>query len=61
MKRTLTLKSEHLSELTSAELSGVVGGATQLCPSEMLANCRTFDWIISFCGCLTNYCSIDVC
>lgn len=27
MKRTLTLKREHLAELTAAELSGVAGAA----------------------------------
>lgn len=29
-KRTLSLKRDELSELTSDELSGVVGGVTQL-------------------------------
>ena len=34
MKRTLSLKAEALTELTSGELSGVVGGNTPDCASR---------------------------
>ena len=32
--RRLVLKQERLSELTSAELAGVAGGNTNICPSN---------------------------
>ncbi len=60
-RRTLTLRAEYLSALTTDELRDVNGGATPLCVSEMLAACRTLDWVITLCGYLTEYCSIDVC
>ena len=56
MKRTLTLKKENLAELTSGELRSVNGAevqATPLCVSDLF---------LSVCnGCLTRYCSIQVC
>lgn len=38
MTRSLTLKSETLTELTPADLAGVVGGVppTRLCPTAQL-------------------------
>ena len=38
MKRSLTLKSESLSELTPADLAAVAGGVppTRLCPTAQL-------------------------
>ena len=62
MVRKLALKKEHLAELSSDDLKDVVGGASGLpCASEKLAACQISREIISACGCLTNYCSIDVC
>ncbi len=58
MKRTLTLKKEHLAELTSDELRAVNGAEIQATP---LCLTKVSDLFISVCGCLTNYCSIDVC
>jgi hypothetical protein len=37
--RRLTLKSESLTALTSDELTGVAGGATQLCPTYQATLC----------------------
>lgn len=62
MKRTLRLKSETLADLSSAELRAVQGGewSTPNCLSDKF-NCRVSDMIMSLCGCLTSYCSIEVC
>ncbi len=65
MQRTLSLKTERLAELTPAELTAVAGGEISglVCKlSDAVAACQQpSDWIMSLCGCLTNYCSIDVC
>ncbi|HEV2890024.1 MAG TPA: hypothetical protein VGX28_06575 [Frankiaceae bacterium] len=37
--RRLTLRSESLAELSADELSGVAGGATQLCPTHQATLC----------------------
>ncbi len=60
MKRTLTLKTERLAELTADELAGVAGAdaSGQTCVAAL---CRPSDVAISLCGCLTHYCSIDIC
>lgn len=63
-RRTLTLKSERLTELSSAELAGVAGGTSEracVVSEHNLTTCRISDQVISLCGCLTGYCSIDVC
>ena len=63
MKRTLTLRTERLTDLTAADLAAVAGGEVSglLCKySDRLANCPS-DMVMSLCGCLTSYCSIDVC
>lgn len=61
-RRTLVLKSERLAELGHGELGAVVGAAaTQLCLSELVNHCYSTDYIQTLCGCLTSYCSIDVC
>lgn len=39
MKRTLTLKSEALSDLTSAELTDVVGAAAAVLPTTPVDEC----------------------
>lgn len=39
MKRTLTLTSESLTELTSEQMSVVVGGAQEAPPTLRLAEC----------------------
>lgn len=43
MKRRLTLKSEHLSELTAGELTAVLGGAlpTKDCERPTIDRCLT--------------------
>ncbi len=38
--RRLTLRSESLADLTDDELSGIAGGATQLCPTEQATLCH---------------------
>lgn len=38
--RRLTLKSETLSDLTAAELAGVAGGATAICPTNQATLCH---------------------
>ena len=38
--RRLTLKSESLTDLTADELSGIAGGATQLCPTNQPTLCH---------------------
>ncbi len=38
--RRLTLKSEALTALTADELTGVAGGATQLCPTRQATLCH---------------------
>lgn len=62
MKRALTLRKEHLAELTSADLRDVAGAerATMPCVTgpDTCAVSRAF---LSLCGCLSDYCSIDVC
>lgn len=60
--RTLRLRTERLADLTTDELSGVNGGipATPLCVTTA-ALCRLSDVALSLCGCLTQYCSINVC
>jgi hypothetical protein len=62
-ERKLRLSTERLTELTPDELRGVAGGdplSNRVCATG--ANtCGVSDWFISMCGCLTNYCSIDVC
>ena len=62
IRRTLTLRAERLTELGTAELADVVGGAaTKLCLSEMVDNCYSSDYIQTLCGCLTQYCSVNAC
>ena len=34
MRRTLVLKKETVSELTTTELAGIAGGNTNICPSN---------------------------
>lgn len=65
MKRTLTLKKESLSTLTEDELGDVAGGQaatlkTCIALTEW-SRCGLSDFAMSLCGCLTSYCSIDVC
>lgn len=63
-RRTLTLKSERLSELSNDELTAVAGGISKLAcivSEGNLTTCRISDQAISLCGCFTGYCSIDVC
>lgn len=60
-RRTLVLRGERLSELTTEELQAVAGGeVSKLACISVHVNCVS-DMVISLCGCLTNYCSIDVC
>ncbi len=63
MKRTLALKAEHLTELSSDDLVGVAGGDASgvTCVTRVAAVCQPSDYFISLCGCFTHYCSIDVC
>lgn len=58
MKRTLSLKTERLVELTSAELVDVAGAQnTPLCVTEHTI-CRPSDVVVSVCRCLeTSNCS----
>ncbi|HVF04310.1 MAG TPA: hypothetical protein VNA20_05685 [Frankiaceae bacterium] len=52
MKRTLTLRTERLAELTNDELTGVVGGAnTKSCP-DYTYYCATG---YAICGDLPGY------
>ena len=63
MKRTLHLKKERLVELSTDELRDVAGAelqATPLCPTN-IELCNVSRWAESLCGCLTSYCSIDIC
>ncbi|HEX8001429.1 MAG TPA: hypothetical protein VF519_01900 [Mycobacteriales bacterium] len=63
MTRSLVLRKETLSTLTSDELAGVNGAdvqATPLCVTGA-ALCRLSDQAISLCGCLTSYCSVNSC
>ncbi|HVF03441.1 MAG TPA: hypothetical protein VNA20_01245 [Frankiaceae bacterium] len=63
-RRTLTLRTERLTELAGDDLRAVHGGEVSklACPSEYVNTCtapsRQF---VSLCGCFTDYCSIDVC
>ena len=43
MRRTLVLKKETVSELTTTELAGVAGGNTNLCPSHTCA----YSWYLT--------------
>lgn len=62
VRRTLALRTERLSELGTAELAEVVGGAaTKLCLSELVDNCYSSDYVATICGCLTGYCSVNAC
>lgn len=63
MQRTLTLKAERLTDLTSAELAVVAGGdASQLqCVSQMFALCDDPSRLNTLCHCFTGMCSIDIC
>ena len=61
MKRRLHLQRESLTQLTAGEMLAVNGAeATMPCVTgpDTCAVSRAF---ISLCGCLTDYCSIDVC
>ena len=58
--RTLVLRREVLAEFSCDELRAVAGGADSgwTC---VVTLCRFSEVAISACGCLTDYCSIDVC
>ena len=59
VRRTLTLRRELLTELTPDELGAVPGAGTgKVC---VTGPCDVSVIVGSLCGCLTNYCSIDVC
>lgn len=62
-RRTLTLKSERLTELTGDELTGVVGGISKLAcvVSEGNPTRCVSDQVLSMCGCFSEYCSIEYC
>ena len=61
MKRKLTLRTERLANLTTDELHDVVGAQnTPVCMTDTVV-CRVSDLAKSLCGCLTGYCSVDVC
>lgn len=56
MKRTLTLRGEHLAELSTAELTDVVGGAaTKSCP-DYTYYCITG---YAICGDLPTYTAVN--
>lgn len=61
--RKLTLKTERLAELGADDLRDVVGAdaSAAACATKVAAACKLSDQVISLCGCLTGYCSIDVC
>lgn len=40
MRRTLSLKRESLTDLSSTELSGVAAGASHLCPTNQATLCH---------------------
>lgn len=64
MKRTLSLKAERLTDLTADELTAAVAGAeiSGLACKLSVAGCQPVSQVVmSACGCLTSYCSIDVC
>ena len=65
MQRTLSLKAEHLTDLTADELAAAVAGAeVSGLPCKLsVAGCGqpVSQVVMSACGCLTSYCSIDVC
>lgn len=62
MTRSLVLRREALTALTSDELHAVAGAelATMPCVTGP-DTCAVSRRVISLCGCLTEYCSIDVC
>ena len=61
MKRSLVLRREALSPLTAVELHAVNGAeATMPCVTGP-NTCAVSRQFISLCGCLTDYCSVDVC
>lgn len=59
MKRTLRLRTERLSELSENDLRAVEGGIAKTL--DCVNPPRPSNYVISLCGCLTSYCSIDVC
>ena len=60
-RRTLVLRGERLSELTTDELRAVAGGEVSKLACVTIPADFVSDFVMSLCGCLTNYCSIDVC
>lgn len=60
-RRTLTLRTERLAELTPDDLAVVVGAEASGPQCATNAACAASRMVISLCGCLTGYCSIDVC
>ena len=62
VKRALTLRKEHLAELTTAELRAVAGAERGTMPCVTGPDtCAVSRAAISLCGCLSDWCSIDVC
>jgi hypothetical protein len=59
LTRRLALRKETLAELTGDQLRGVAAASGASC--VVVCTAQISDWVISLCGCLTDYCSIDVC
>lgn len=61
-RRTLTLRTERLTDLTPHELRVVNGAAPDRETSYVSGRlCYLSDAVLSLCGCLSEYCSIEVC
>ncbi len=65
MKRTLSLKAERLTDLSATDLTAVAGAEATGLPCKLTVTggyvCQPSDYVMSLCGCMTSYCSIDVC
>lgn len=62
MTRSLVLRREALTALTSGELTAVAGAELATLPCVTGPDtCAVSRQFISLCGCLTDYCSIDIC
>jgi hypothetical protein len=58
MKRTLTVKTERLAELTTDDLGSVAGASAPTCVTREF--CRTSDFVNSLC-CGTEWCTASGC
>ena len=59
--RKLALRRVATTELGPDELREVAGAEATLATCALALGCRVSDMAASLCGCLTGYCSIDVC